>query len=134
MKMNKALIKRMFITALAAFAVVFSAGCGTNSATDEEIKQSNVNWGEGITENIPEFPAGNGEIVSANDGSYVSAYYSNVSGDQIKEYISALEQECGVKFNGEKYPLTASIAEKTIILHYNVTEMQFSVTVIKTQG
>jgi len=132
MRMNKLLIKRMFIIALALAAVFCAAGCASSQG-GEDVAENDLKWGEGITADIPEFTK-QGEIRSASDGSYASAYYSDVSGEEIKAYISALEQECGVKFSGEKYPMTVEYGEKTIILHYNVTEMEFSVTVIETQG
>ena len=51
---------------------------------------------------------------------------------QINEYIKLLERECKIKFDGEKYPRKAIMGDKIIVIHYNVTEMNFSVTVAST--
>lgn len=86
-------------------------------------------WGEGITNDIAEFPAEAESMAFAPDGSFAAAYYSNVTGEQISEYISLLSSECGISFSGDSYPRSAIYGDKIIAIHYNVTEMRFSVTV-----
>ena len=83
-------------------------------------------WGEGITENIPEFD-GRAEIESGEG--YTAAYYENVSGEQVEEYSKKLESVCGIEFSSNKYPRSAVYGDKMIVIHYNVTEMKLSVTV-----
>ncbi len=92
-------------------------------------KNNNDNWGIGITEDIPEFD-GTCDSIESNEDGYCVAYYSDVTGDEVSEYISEIETECGVKFEGSKYPRSAVYDDKIIVIHYNVTEMKFSVTVV----
>lgn len=89
----------------------------------------NSRWGEGISENVPEFNAKAESITVDEEKGYAAAYYKNVTSEQVAEYISTIERECGVSFNSDKYPRSAIYGEKIIVIHYNVTEMNFSVTV-----
>jgi hypothetical protein len=86
-----------------------------------------TNWGTGLTEGIPAF-SGNYTSLESSD-KFTAAYYSDVTGEQIDEYISKLENDCGIKFKSEMYPRSASYNDKLLVLHYNVTEKKFSVTV-----
>lgn len=90
-------------------------------------KTEDVSWGEGVTEGIPSFS--NEYSSFRSDESYMTAYYTDVTTEQINEYISKLENDCGIKFNSDKYPRSAIYNDKLIAIHYNVTEKKFSVTV-----
>ena len=80
-----------------------------------------------LTEGIPEFPA---EAYSFTvNGSSCAAYYEDVSGDRINEYADLLKEKCGAEFSEGAFPRTAQIGGRTVILHYNVTEKNFSVTI-----
>lgn len=86
-------------------------------------------WGSGITEGVPEFSGESCSVDISADNSYAAAYYENVTSEQISEYISQIEETLGVEFNSEKYPRSVVCGDKIIALHYNVTDMRFSVTV-----
>lgn len=88
-----------------------------------------ASWGIGITESVPEFSGSAETLDIASDGSYAAAYYNGVTTEQVNGYILQIEQECGVQFTGDKYPRSAVYGERIIAIHYNVTEMRFSVTV-----
>ncbi|MBP5155210.1 MAG: hypothetical protein J6252_01355 [Clostridia bacterium] len=80
-----------------------------------------------LTEGIPEFPA---EAYSFTvNGSSCAAYYEDVSGDRINEYADLLKEKCGAEFSEGAFPRTAQIGGRTVILHYNVTEKNFSITI-----
>lgn len=118
-----AICAAIVLTAFLAVIILVSGG------DEPDEKHERASWGNNsITENIPEFQ---GELASldTNSDSYTAAYYSNVSGEKVSEYISELEAQLNVKFNGEKYPRTAVYGDKIIVIHYNVTEMRLSVTV-----
>lgn len=89
--------------------------------------EKEIEWGEGITEGIPSFSDNYSSFSS--DESYMTAYYTDVTSEQINEYLSKLENDCGIKFNSDKYPRSAIYNDKIIAIHYNVTEKKFSVTV-----
>ncbi len=85
-------------------------------------------WGTGITQGIPEFDHVSESYTVSEDGSYAVAYYNNVSGDEIAKYLSTLA-ESGINLKSGVYPASAILEDKIITVHYNVTEMLFSVTV-----
>ncbi len=125
-----ALKKNLAVTACVALVflviivlvAVFSSAEDAGSAQDFE-------WGDGLTESIPAF-SGEDEILTAGEnGEYAAAYYSKVSGESVEAYIQTLEQELGIDFGEGEYPRSAVYGEKFIAIHYNVTEMTFSVTV-----
>ncbi len=93
-------------------------------------KSVDYNWGDGITEGVPAFSDSVNTLSVAEDGSYVAAYYTEVTIAQVEEYINSIESACLVEFRGEQYPKTASFNGKIIAIHYNVTNMQLSVTVV----
>ena len=93
-------------------------------------KVVDYNWGDGITEGIPAFSKSEENLSVAEDGSYVAAYYTEVTIAQVEEYIDFVETACNIEFRGEQYPKTASCDGKIIAIHYNVTNMQLSVTVV----
>lgn len=99
------------------------------SGGDDDKKNFDGKWGDGITENIPEFD-GKCDSLQNDEDVYCVAYYSEVTGEEVAEYISEIENECDVKFEGSKYPRSAVCGDKIIVIHYNVTEMKFSVTVV----
>lgn len=86
-----------------------------------------LEWGEGITEGIPSFSSEYNAFRA--DDSYMTAYYTDVTTEQITEYAQKLESDCGIKFNSDKYPRSAAYNDKIIVIHYNVTEKKLSVTV-----
>ncbi len=86
-------------------------------------------WGEGITEGIPEFASKSDSEEFGSDNTYAAAYYTDVTSEQVAEYIDKLETELVVKFASDKYPCSAVLDDRIITLHYNVTEKRFSVTV-----
>ncbi|MBO5786007.1 MAG: hypothetical protein J6R45_01660 [Clostridia bacterium] len=92
-----------------------------------EGSEAELDWGEGITEGIPEF---DGELASKSCGEgYAAFYYKNVTGEQVGDYTALIENECGTEFSSDRYPRSAKYGEKTVVIHYNVTEMKMSVTV-----
>lgn len=95
------------------------------------VKESSLEWGEGITSDIPQF-SGKADSFDQND-SYASAYYSDVTIEQANEYAEKLQEELNVTFSySDKFPRSAIYGEKIIVIHYNVTEMKLSVTVVKS--
>lgn len=60
---------------------------------------------------------------------YASAYFENVSSEEVAEYISEVEEKCDVTFSSERFPRSAVLEDKIIVVHYNVTETKLSVTV-----
>lgn len=120
-----ALIISLIVTAVAV-SVINSAKGGDGS----EINAGEVDWGKGITADIPEF---SGKLQSSEGTeSYAAVYYTEVTGEQASEYIALIEQECGVKFTGELYPRSAVYGDRIIAVHYSVTEMKMSVTVVRS--
>ena len=107
---------------LIAFIVIAAVSCGEDEAVGEELE-----WGSGITENIPSFE---GECASVKGGNgYLAAYYENVTVEQVEAYTDKIESECNVSFSSSKYPRSAIYNDGIIVIHYNVTEMKMSVTV-----
>ena len=100
---------------------IYDNGKSKKGETDES------GWGSGITENLPCFSEEADSLKLTDE--YAAAYYSGVKGEQVDEYIALLTEECGVKFEGNKYPRSAVFGDRIITIHYNVTEMHFSVTV-----
>lgn len=123
--------KRAFtVTATALLAVVAVTILVCTMAfnnVDNGEPENGAQWSSGITQNIPAF-SDNAEKIEHNEKS-TAAYYSNVKSEDVAKYIERLGEECGVKFEGRQYPKTATFEDKIIAIHYNVTEMRFSVTV-----
>ena len=111
------------VAVVVLIGVIVAIAVSGNGGTAESSE-----WGVGLTENIPEFD-GNCESTVISDG-FCAAYYNDVKGDEVEEYIDKIESECNVRFEGDKYPRSAAYGEKIIAIHYNVTEMKFSVTVV----
>jgi hypothetical protein len=86
-------------------------------------------WGEGITKDIPEFASNSESMEFGTDNTYAAAYYTDVTSEQVAEYIGKLETELGARFTSDKYPCSAVLEDRIITLHYNVTEKRFSVTI-----
>ena len=101
---------------------VFSESLETASSED-------FSWGEGITEGIAAFQGENEKLDFGKNGSYATAYYTNVTGENVNGYIEKLENELNIRFGESGYPRVAEYGEKLIAVHYNVPEMSFSVTV-----
>ena len=121
--------KILVICSAAALAVIITGAVLIAASGEDNVNNDSENeWGIGITENIPEFEGEcDGIMLEENFG---TAYYSNVKSDEIEAYISKIETECGVEFEGDKYPRSAVYGDRIIAIHYNVTEMKFSVTVV----
>lgn len=101
------------------------------SLRGSESAQEDISWGEGLTESIPRFEGSNEERIESGD-SFVAAYYNNVTSEQVEEYTSLIESECGITFSSDKYPRSAVDEGRVIVIHYSLTEMKLSVTVTKT--
>ncbi len=98
-------------------------------SNSDETATPDFEWGDGITEGIPAF-SGENEAFDADDsGKYAAAYYTNVTGEQASAYIDTVERELGVTFSNNGYPRIAVRDGDLIAVHYNVTEMTFSITV-----
>ena len=116
------------LTSVIVAAVMIPDGESDVSAAESNEAKHKIEWGKGITDGVPEF-SGEPVSVEGTDG-YVAAYYENVRSEQIAEYISLVENELGIKFSSDKYPRSAVWGDKLIAIHYNVTEMKLSVTVV----
>ena len=121
------------ITSIIVAAIMMpDSGTGENSDAlngESETALRRINWGDGITKDIPRFSV-EPELVEATSES-AAAYYMGVTSEQIAEYVALLERELGIEFSSDKYPRSAVWGDKIIAIHYNVTEMNFSVTVAK---
>jgi len=124
---NNAVLSICCAVALVLIIVVVAVLVSSNDTKDKK-DNIDVQWGSGITENIPEFD-GECDSLNGEDG-YCVAYYSEVTGQEVADYISKIETQCGVKFEGSEYPRSAVYGDNIIAIHYNVTEMKFSVTVV----
>ncbi len=120
------------IVLVAAFLAVLVIGfnsCGNGDDVSGESSRDKVhNYQE-----IPLFSKSPENVDSSDDKSYVAYYYTDVSGEQVSEYVAKLEKELGIKFKSEIYPKTASYGEKIIAIHYNVTEKRLSVTIAEKE-
>lgn len=130
----KAHKKESVIIAAVVLAVVtvITVVCvvSANNKAEKENSESDFSWGAGLTENIPCFSE-NADSFKYGEG-FAAAYYSNVTGEQVASYTARLE-EYGIKFESDHYPRSAVLEDKVIAIHYNVTEMRFSVTVAAKQ-
>lgn len=100
-----------------------------NQNTSSEYSEVVLEWGSGMTENIPAF---SGEIISQEikENGYCAVYYSNVTSNQVEDYINQLEAQLSVDFGeNERFPKTVLWDEKLITLHYDSAEMKLSVTI-----
>ena len=119
--------KYYIIAAIVVAAALFAAIMIAVNGNETDEPEINV-WPEYIlTKDIPEFRGEYENMVFASDS--VAAYYSAVTSEEIAEYVQKLYDECGIDLNGEIYPRAAVYGERIIVLHYNVTEREFSVTV-----
>ncbi len=101
-----------------------------NSEESSLVEEPSV-WGEGITSDIPQF-SGKADSLDLDSDEYASAYYSDVTIEQANGYAEKLQNELGITFSySDKFPRSAIYGEKIIVIHYNVTEMKLSVTVVK---
>ena len=123
-KKGAALVSSACLIAVATIILicVYASGDGRRSREPDE-----TGWGNGITEDIPCFSEDADSFKLTDE--YAAAYYSDVKGEQVEEYVEILAEKCGVKFESDKYPRSAVLGDRIIALHYNVTEMHFSVTV-----
>ena len=109
-------------------AIILILVISSNGGSQETQGEDTLKWGMGITENIPSFSE-NADHVEQSEA-FVAAYYSNVTSEQVAEYVAKLDEQCGIKFENEHYPRSAVLEDKVIAIHYNVPEMRFSVTVV----
>lgn len=115
------------LSALIIVIVVLVIALSSGSEEPDDTESVAPKWENALTDGIPAFSEG---YVNLDIGeSYVAAYYERVESATVSEYVKTLENELGVSFSKEKFPYTAVYGEKIIALHYNVTEMRFSVTV-----
>lgn len=112
---------------LAAVIVLIAVFAGNSEAPQEEFE-----WGDGITEGIPEF-AQEYKACAGNE-SHRAFYYENVSVAQVEEYTALIEAECNIQFSSDKYPRFAKHGDVSVVIHYNVTEMKMSVTLTNTES
>ncbi len=112
---------------LAILVIGFNA-CGKKDEPEESSKTQTEYYCE-----IPEFSKNPDNTDSPENGGYTAFYYSDVSGEQVTEYIALLEKELKIKFNSNVYPKTAIYGEKIIAIHYNVTEKRLSVTIAEKE-
>lgn len=125
-------VKKNFILSISvaiAIAVITTVIILVCTLGKSEDSKEHDDWGNGITENIPKFD-GKCDAIEKNGNDYCAAYYSDVTGNEISEYVSELESVCKISFSGDKYPRSAVYEDKIIAIHYNVTEKKFSITVV----
>ena len=116
-----AVITVAIILAIIAAIIVIICISGNSEQIDEQ------KWGEGLTKDVPMFSE---EFKSFDfNENYQAMYFENVTTEQIKDYEAKLSELCGISFEGEIYPRSAVFGDRIIVIHYNVTEMKFSVTV-----
>lgn len=122
--------RNITVTACVAlvFLVIILLVAIFSEAEDAGTAQS-FDWGDGITEGISAFTGENERLDADENGRYAAAYYTNVTGESAESYIAKLESELNIQFSENGYPRVATYGEKLIAVHYNVTEMTFSVTV-----
>lgn len=113
--------------AVVAVTILVCTAVLRENRADNEAAQAGFRWGDGITEGIPAF-SGEADNIEHSE-KFAAAYYSNVTSEQVEEYIELVGSSCNLEFKGRQYPLSASFEDRIIAIHYNVTEMHFSVTV-----
>ena len=126
---NKKMVTVVVAAFLAVAAIIILVCTFTLGNKGVEETENDFGWGQGLTQGIPQFSQEAERIQQDED--FVAAYYSNVKSEDVAKYIELLTEECGVEFEGRQYPKTATLDDKIIAIHYNVTEMRFSVTVAK---
>lgn len=109
---------------IVVLVLVFALG-GSND------EKNDISWGMGLTESVPKFE-NTAESIENGNG-FVTAYYNNVTSEQVEAYTERIESEMGIKFLSDKYPRSAIGEDKIIVIHYNVTEMKMSVTVTEAE-
>ena len=120
----KAHAKTIIFTAISVFVVVLIIVTATG-------REKGTDWASSpVTADIPEVTAAKGDI-EIGEG-FAVGYYENVTSAQIAEYESLLAEKLGMVFPPKEFPCAKEYDGRLIILHYNVTEMNFSVTVTKT--
>ena len=95
LQLIKAHKKESIIVAAAVLAitVVIILAC-VLLGNGNEIQQdaTEIDWGTGLTENIPCFSE-NADSLEKGE-TYVAAYYSNVTSEQVASYVAKLKEEC----------------------------------------
>lgn len=127
LKKNYILVICAACVVIALAALITAIASSRNESAESGSSVCSAEWGTGLTENIPEFSEKAVKITATSVST--AAYYENVSGEQISEYIKTLESECGIVFSGGGFPRSAIFGEKIVTVHYNATEKRFSVTV-----
>lgn len=126
--------KRLGLIAAVTAAVALIVAAAVFAALGGDKPEEPVTWSScELTSDLPGFPAEATESVFAQD--YAAAYYSGVTGEQIADYIRLLNEMKGIDLAGDRYPRSAEIGNgRTLIIQYNVTEREFSLTVAKSGG
>lgn len=118
------------IISLSVILLVLTVGIicllSLNSGSDQA-----VGWPDTeLTEGIPPFES---VPISVSENENATAiYFSEVHREEADSYAlkleSALEVSCG---NTKGYPKSFLLKEKSVTLHYNASELSFSVTIAK---
>ena len=88
----------------------------------------NGKWGRGVTSGVP-MPSGLDASSVNVTKNHAAAYFEDVTGEEVSAYIELVEDKCDVVFESDRFPRTAELDDKIIVIHYNVTEKKLSVTV-----
>ncbi len=130
--------KYSYTIAIGLFAVILacvaigSFACEEKNPKDEVSEETSAPESKiEVSQVLPEFFK-SPDSVDVSDG-YAAYYYSDVTENDVSEYVSKLEKELGVKFENEIYPKTADCGDKIIAIHYGVTEKRLSVTVAEKE-
>lgn len=110
------------IAVLVAVTVLIVCLAGSGGEQSSEASCDAADYSEGY----PEF---DGELIKKEllDSSTVY-YYSDVHREDVDAYAKLLEQECGASFGSSGYPTSIVCEDVVITLHYNASELEFSVT------
>lgn len=119
-KKNPMLVLGMVAAVVVILTVVIVIALGGDSKPNK--------WGKGITSGVP-MPSGLDAASVKIEESYASAYFEDVSSEEVSDYIALVEEKCDVVFENERFPRSAICDDKIIVIHYNVTEKKLSVTV-----
>lgn len=123
-----------FSAIIAAIIIVVSVVLIFNKES-RQAETEKFHWGDGITQNIPQMSETDGTTDFSENGNSATLYYTNITTEQVNAYIIQIESQLGIRFQGDAYPRSAIYGDKIIAIHYNVTEMNFSITITtKTVG
>lgn len=115
------------IIALSVILLVIVIGtiCLVSLSGKGEPKQTS--WPENdLTKGVPAF-SGTPVSVTEEDNA-CAVYFTGIHREEADAYASELESALSVSFDKESYPRSAVCSDILITLHYNASEMDFSVT------